>query len=342
MTRIHPDHLASRPGNGDLAFAMFRPSSIWRKITSSVVWILLYPKHLPSVSSAYLCGLVGARQTGCKVNGKVSSLNTPLERVYMDLWGPMSVTSQSGRLFAMIFVDDFSSYVWAVPLRSKDEVAKAILVWKCAVENVSEYRLKTLVAKDGLISQFMLDWFASHNMEYQVSAHIRRTMRLHHMVSENSRAMLLACNAPRSFWDEFLATSVYLTTLTASNDLGWKSPYKLWNGDAPSHSHLHEIGCLAFSLIPTQNPNTYKYSEPWILIGYEPHAEEYRLWDPATGNVIKSSHVLFIERMDSVPTDLNPGATFTVASHDALPSWDASISAAVFTASVANQHDIQV
>jgi hypothetical protein len=31
----------------------------------------------------------------------------PLERVYMHLWGPMSVTSQSGRLFAMIFVDDF-------------------------------------------------------------------------------------------------------------------------------------------------------------------------------------------------------------------------------------------
>jgi hypothetical protein len=152
-------------------------------------------------------------------------------------------------------------------LRSKDEVAKALPAWKCAVENGSEHRLKTLVAKDGLISQSMLDWCALHNIEYWVSPHNGRTMRLHNMIFENSRAMQLACNAPRSLWDESLNTSAYLTTLTASNDLGGKTPYELWNGSAPSLSHLREIGCRAFALIATQNPKTYQYSEPCILIG---------------------------------------------------------------------------
>jgi len=268
----------------------------------------------------------------------------PLERVYMHLWGPMSVTSQSGRLFAMIFVDDFSSYVWTVPLRSKDEAAKSLRAWKCAIENVSEHRLKTLVAKDGLpvISQSILDWFASHNIEYQVSAHNERTMRIHHMVFENSRALLLACNAHRSLWDEFLTTSAYLTTLTALNNLDVRTPYELWNGRAPSLSHLHEIGCLVFALIATQIPNTYQYSEPCILIGYEPRAKKYRLWDPAKGKVFKSSHALFIERLDTVPTNLKPGATFSIASTTALPSWDAPISAAVFTVSTAKQNVVQV
>jgi hypothetical protein len=74
------------------------------------------------------------------------------------------------------------------------------------------------------------------------------------------------------------------------------------------------------------------------LIGYEPRAKEYRLWDPATGKVFKSSHVLFIERLDTVPTYLKPGATFNITSTAALPSWGAPVSAAVFTISSAKQH----
>jgi len=44
----------------------------------------------------------------------------PLERVYVDLCGPMPCASRSGRLYLMNLIDDFSSYVWSLPLRSKD------------------------------------------------------------------------------------------------------------------------------------------------------------------------------------------------------------------------------
>ena len=52
-----------------------------------------------------------------------------LERVFVDLCGPMSVTSKSGRLYAMNIIDDYSSYVWTIPLRSKDEAAQTLQVW---------------------------------------------------------------------------------------------------------------------------------------------------------------------------------------------------------------------
>ena len=46
-----------------------------------------------------------------------------LERVYIDLCGPMSIPFQSGRLYSMNIIDDFSSLVWSIPLCSKDEAA---------------------------------------------------------------------------------------------------------------------------------------------------------------------------------------------------------------------------
>jgi hypothetical protein len=66
--------------------------------------------------------------------------------------------------------------------------------------------------------------------------------------------MRLACNAPLSLWDEFMATAAFLTNVTGSATIGGKTPSKRWFGKPPSLSNLWEIGCKAFALIPTNNP----------------------------------------------------------------------------------------
>jgi len=60
-----------------------------------------------------------------------------LERVFIDLCSPISVISQTGHLYAMNIIDDFSSYVWTVPLRAKSNAADALQVWHHLVENQS-------------------------------------------------------------------------------------------------------------------------------------------------------------------------------------------------------------
>jgi len=50
----------------------------------------------------------------------------PLEWVYIDLYGPMPCASRSGHLYSMNLIDDFSSYVWSLPLRLKDESVPAL------------------------------------------------------------------------------------------------------------------------------------------------------------------------------------------------------------------------
>ena len=55
----------------------------------------------------------------CKATGH-------LERVYMDLCGPMAVPSCSGNVYSINIIDEFSGYVWSIPLRSKAAACAAL------------------------------------------------------------------------------------------------------------------------------------------------------------------------------------------------------------------------
>jgi hypothetical protein len=133
--------------------------------------------------------------------------------------------------------------------------------------------------------------------------------------------MHLLCNVPLSFWDEFCATSTYLSNLTSSSSLNRKTPYEVWTGCLPSLSHLCKIGCCTFTLIQRHNPKIYHCSCPCILIGYAPHAKAYHLWDTVDGSIFNSFHVTFVEHLDEQPTDLLPGTTICLEPN-ATPSWD--------------------
>src|SRR5258708_28305090 len=119
---------------------------------------------------------------------------------------------------------------------------------------------------------------------------------------DKARVMCSGCNAPFNLWDEFCATAAYLMNLTASSANDGKTPFELWYGNCPSLSHLQEIGCHAFALIPTNNPKIFHHSSPCVLIGYAPNSKAYHLWDQTTDHVFNTFHINFIEQFQSSGT----------------------------------------
>jgi len=169
---------------------------------------------------------------------------TRLEKVYVDLCGTMPCVSHSGRLYAMNIIDDFSGYVWSLPLRSKGDAALVLQLWHKHVMTQSGLPLKSLITDNGeLVSNSMRDWCASLGITHTVtapytSAQNGHAERVHRTILGKARAMRLACNAPPSMWDEFCATAAYLTNFTATPTLNHKTAYELWFGHRPSLSHL--------------------------------------------------------------------------------------------------------
>ena len=243
-----------------------------------------------------------------------------LERVFIDLCGPMSIPSRSGRLYSMNIIDDYSSFVWSLPLRSKDEAAPILKHWLTALEVQTPHRLRSFVTDNGeLASSQIQDWCSQKGILHlftapYTSAHNGRAERLHRTLLDKARAMISACKAPTNMWDEFCATAAYLTNLTGTTANNGKTPSELWYGSKPSVSHLCEIGCRAFALIPTHNPKIHHRSVPCLLIGYAPNSKAYHLWDPFSDRIFNSYHVSFIElrELPVAPPHSSPAASSSV------------------------------
>jgi transposase InsO family protein len=251
-----------------------------------------------------------------------------LGRVYVDLTGPMSIKTKAGNWYLMNIIDDFSSYVWSIPLASKSDATQALQTWHRAIVNQSDARLKIINTDNGeLLSNATTDWCVAHGIVHHLtaphtSAHNGRVERLHRTIMGKARAMRLACNAPSELWDEFCATAAYLTNFTTSSSNDGKTPHELWFSSKPSLTHLREIGCKAFALILSPNPKIYQRSVPCILIGYAPHSKAYRLWNPASGRIFNSFHVTFVEHLNELPASLLPGTIVPFDADNSDPTWD--------------------
>jgi hypothetical protein len=78
----------------------------------------------------------------------------PLKCIYVDLCGPMAVPSCSGRLYSMNIIDNYSSFVWMLPLHSKDEAAPFLKIWLTTLEVQTTYQnLPLLRSKPGVLKK---------------------------------------------------------------------------------------------------------------------------------------------------------------------------------------------
>ena len=141
----------------------------------------------------------------------------PLERIYVDLTGPMSIPSYTGRLYSMNIIDDFSNFIWSLPLHSKSEASTVFKHWLTTVQLHTPHKLKHLISDNGELTSIQVrDICAEHGILHHftapyTSAQNGHAERLHHTLMDKARAMRIACKAPINMWDKFCATSAYLT-----------------------------------------------------------------------------------------------------------------------------------
>ena len=53
--------------------------------------------------------------------GDVHRATRKLEKVWVDLMGPMAIESCTGNRYVMNIVDNFTNYPWSIPLKNKSE-----------------------------------------------------------------------------------------------------------------------------------------------------------------------------------------------------------------------------
>jgi transposase InsO family protein len=72
-----------------------------------------------------------------------------LELIHSDVYGLMSLSSISGYVYYVSFIDDYSRKTWVYFLKSKDEVFNKFKEFKSLIENLSERKIKILRSDNG-------------------------------------------------------------------------------------------------------------------------------------------------------------------------------------------------
>lgn len=86
--------------------------------------------------------------------------------------------------------------------------------------------------------------------------------------------MLKAKGLPNEFWAEVVATAVYLLNISFTKTIINTTPYESWNERKPKIGHFKIFGCVAYTLINSQNrrkidEKSEKMHIYWLLQGMQ-------------------------------------------------------------------------
>lgn len=108
--------------------------------------------------------------------------------------------------------------------------------------------------------------------------------------------MMKGKGLPNNFWAEAVNTAVYILNRSPTKAVLNKTPYEAWHKKKPQVNHLKVFGCIAYSLIPSQNRDKFdQKGEKHIFIGYSDESKGYRLFNPTKNQLVVSRDVFFDE-----------------------------------------------
>ena len=177
----------------------------------------------------------------------------PLELVHTYTCGPFRKRTPRGEEYLILFIDDFSRFVWLGLMKHKDESFKKFKAFKALAENESGHKIKCLRSDRGgeFTSNEFFDFCEEHGIRREFST--ARTPqqngvveRMNRTVQQMARAMLDESGTPANFWGEAAHAAVVILNKKNVRLNSTQTPHELWNGKTPSVKHFKIFGSKCY------------------------------------------------------------------------------------------------
>lgn len=221
----------------------------------------------------------------------------PLHRLHIDILSQFA--GHSAYQYALVIVDDYSSYVNVTPLKNKGHAAQALTEFVTLAERQTNSTVQIIRSDNDMVfkSNAILDWKARMGIIWELTTPYDsrgngKAERMIRTLRERMQAALIGKNAPYSLWPEALEYVTFTHNLTVRD--GGTIPYQVfWDRtDAPRLARLlHPFACLATCFVPEKKRVGGKGGPrgiPAIFLGismehkgmkfYSPHASPSTFW----------------------------------------------------------------
>ncbi|POM73801.1 Putative retroelement [Phytophthora palmivora] len=270
-------------------------------------------------------------------NRVVERARAQLKKVHTDICGPLPVNSLTGCRYFVIFIDDFSRFMFTYPMKTRNQLhecyedfrKKALNIFRhdigmlewcpCAIEehdiqvlqddNAKEYeKLGRVIFREyGTHAQFTTVYTPQRNGVAE------RRMRT---IMERVQALLLDGKLPEQLWAECVDHVTTLLNMTPSSTTD-RTPYEFWYNRIPSMQYIKVSGCNAYVHITEQYRDKLDARATLCMhLGIPDHKKGHRLLDLATHGIIYSRDVIF--KKDEYPSLANLTDTPDQSSNESL------------------------
>nr|GEW41704.1 hypothetical protein [Tanacetum cinerariifolium] len=161
----------------------------------------------------------------CKTK-PVSSVDQPLYRIHMDLFGLTFVKSLNKKSYCLVTTDDYSRFTWVFFLATKDATSPIRKTFSTGLEN--QLSLK------GIKREFSVP---RTHQQYCIAKRKNRTL------IEAARTMLVDSLLPIPFWAKAINTACYVQNRVLVTKPHNKTPYELLHGRTPRIGFMRPFGC---------------------------------------------------------------------------------------------------
>nr|GEV81499.1 ribonuclease H-like domain-containing protein [Tanacetum cinerariifolium] len=164
-------------------------------------------------------------KASCKTKS-VSSVDQPLFRLHMDLFGPTFVKSLNKKSYCLVITDDYSRFTWVFLLATKDETSPILKTFITGLENQLSLKMKVIKSdnriefKNNDLNQFC--GMKGIKREFSVPRTPQQNgiaERKNKTLIEAARTMLADSLLPIPFWAKAVNTACYNNDEDAAFDV---------------------------------------------------------------------------------------------------------------------------
>nr|GEW32078.1 putative ribonuclease H-like domain-containing protein [Tanacetum cinerariifolium] len=253
-------------------------------------------------------------RASCKAK-PVSSVNQPLFRLHIDLFGPTFIKSLNKKSYCLVITDDYSRFTWVFFLATKDETSPILKTFITSLENQLSLKVKVIRSDNGTkfknsdLNQFcelkgIKREFSIPRIPQQNGIAERKNRTL----IEAARTMLADSLLPIPFWADAVNTACYVQNRVLVTKPHNKTPYELLHGRTPSIGFMRPFGCPV-TILNTLDPlgKFERKADEGFLVGYSVNSKAFRVFNSRTCIVQETLHVIFLENK---PTITGTGPTW--------------------------------
>ncbi|KAA1120908.1 hypothetical protein PGTUg99_050100 [Puccinia graminis f. sp. tritici] len=257
--------------------------------------VVMKSMGLPISDSNSLCEVCAcSKMTLIPFSSHFSPTQFTLQRLHMDLVGPINPPSVSGFKYFLTIVNQYSSFKFVRFLKAKSDTFEEFKRFVNLVENLQDHSIKEVVSDQG--GEFVNKKFAQFAAKkgiLQVFSPAETpelngfAERANHTILDKARCLLLTSSLPNTYWAEAVNAATFISNIT--------------------------FGCKAFIAVRKSHwswklGNT---GEIGILVGFENEGSVYRILRLRDKKLIKTRHAKFDET--SFPKISNESIPFSMS-----------------------------